>query len=229
MLIYDVEVLKGPDEVEGGWNNPEGMGFGCAVVYDACYDVYSFYGPGEIDRLRATLTMPGRIRGGFNNVKFDNRVIFGNEYMTRKLPNGSKFKLEFAESDSEADLLIRVVSAKFRVQTVKEAEDLYGSREVHDGSCGLNALATNTLKVPGKLSHGAKAPKMIAEGKWAEVFEYCLHDVRLNWLLIEHVNKYGYVIDGKGTVLQIPSFRLATKEMPVPINLGSIIAPREND
>jgi len=227
MLIYDVEVLKGPSEVEGGWNNPEAMGFGCAVVYDACYDVFSFYGPDELGRLQSTLSASGRVRSGFNNIKFDNRVIFGNEYMTRKLPNGSKLKLEFAESDNESDLLIRVVSAKFRVQTVKEAEDLFGSAEVHDGSCGLNALAKNTLLVPGKLSHGAKAPKMIAEGKWAEVFEYCLHDVRLNWLLIEHVNKYGYVIDGKGTVLQIPPFQIVNGRMPHRlINLGSIIAPR---
>jgi len=33
-VVYDVEVVRGPDKVEGGWDNPEGMGFASAVVYD---------------------------------------------------------------------------------------------------------------------------------------------------------------------------------------------------
>ena len=214
MLIYDVEVLRGPDEVEGGWNNPEAMGFGCAVVYDAWYDVYTLYGTNELNRMQAVLSMDKRVRAGFNNVKFDNRVIFGNDYMAKKLPNGSVIQPEYLESENEFDLLIRVVAAKYHVSTVKEAEDKYGSKEVHDGSCGLNALATNTLKVPGKLSHGAKAPLMIAEGKWAQVFEYCLHDVRLTWMLIQHVNRYGFVIDGQGNKLEISPFPLTTCILP---------------
>jgi len=202
MLIYDVEVLYGPDEVEGGWNNPEGMKFGTAVVYDSIDDLYHFYGPSDLEKLRAHLSLEPR--AGFNNVKFDDLVIFGNDYVQPGYDLG-KDHLRFTETWCVMDLLIRVVAAKFGVRTVSEAEQKYGSAEVHDGTIGLNSLAMSTIG-KAKTGYGAKAPLLIREGKWADVFAYNLNDVRITWKLIEFVNKFGFVVDRKGNVIRIKSF-----------------------
>ena len=43
ILVYDIETLRGPDEVEGGWENPEGMGFASAVAYSYLSDQYYMF------------------------------------------------------------------------------------------------------------------------------------------------------------------------------------------
>lgn len=188
MLIYDVETLKCPEEVDGGWENPEGMNFGTAVVFDTETGFYYFFGPDDLLKLREFLRAKKRM--GFNNIKFDDRVIYGNKYHEEP----------FAEKVEVKDLLIQVVRAKFGFETVREAEEKVGAENIHDGSLGLNGLSKATLGF-GKTGHGSKSPLLIREGKWAEVFEYNLNDVRLTHLLIEHKEKYGFVVDGKDNVI----------------------------
>jgi hypothetical protein len=102
----------------------------------------------------------------------------------------------------DLDLLLKVVRGKFNVGSVEEAEQKYGMKEVHDGSIGLDGLAQGTLGM-GKIGHGSKSPAMIQAGKWGEVFEYCLHDVRLTKKLFDFANKYGYLIDRKGSKIPV--------------------------
>ncbi len=188
VFVYDVEVLRGPEEVDSGWRNPEAMGFGTAVVYDYSSDFYRFFGPDEKDKM-TSLMMGGRVIS-FNGVRFDNKVVFGNDY-----PTG-----EAAWVD--CDLLLKVVQSKFRVNTVEEAEAKVGPKEVHDGSIGLDGLAEGTLGLH-KSGHGAKAPLLIREGRWTEVFEYNLNDVRLTKKLYDFAVRYGYLIDRKGNQIFI--------------------------
>jgi len=190
LFIYDIEVLRGPDEVDGGWNNPEAMGFGCAVVYGYEYDQYYFYGPDEKDWLVILLANAHVV--SFNGIKFDNRVIFGNDY------NSAVCDRKW----SDIDLLLKVVRGKFNVDTVADAETKFGMSEVHDGSIGLDGLAKGTLGM-GKTGHGSKAPDMIREGKWDGVYAYCLHDVRLTRKLYEFAKQYGYLIDRNGTKIPV--------------------------
>ena len=48
-FVLDIETLLSPEEVKGGWDNPFGMGFGTAVVYDYDQDQYKFFGPEQIE------------------------------------------------------------------------------------------------------------------------------------------------------------------------------------
>lgn len=189
-VIYDVEVLKGPDEVEGGWENPEAMGFGTAVVYDTAPDRYFFYGPQDKQKLIKMLH-GHRDVVSFNGVRFDNRVLMGNDYLS-----------EDGLWDN-TDLLLLAVRAKFPgCADVKEAEDKHGAKAVHDNTLGLDGLAHGTLG-RGKTGHGAHAPKLIAAGDWAGVFEYNLEDVRLTYKLWAFAKQYGFLVDRGGTVLRI--------------------------
>lgn len=190
-IVYDVEVLRGPDEVEGGWENPEAMGFGTAVTYDTKDDRYRFYGPESKDALIAALCE--RYVVSFNGVRFDNKVMIGNDYVARW---------------KDIDLLLLAVKAKFPgCGDVKEAEEKYGSKAVHDNTLGLDGLAHGTLG-RGKTGHGAHAPKLIAKKEWAGVFEYNLEDVRLTYKLWAFAKKHGFLFDRGGNVLRIPLAKL---------------------
>jgi len=178
--VYDIEVLRGPDEVEGGWQNPEAMGFGTAVVYSYKDNLYHFFGPDQKRELIGLLA-DGHVVS-FNGIKFDNAVLMGNDYQKAE------------KSWTNRDILLDVVKGKYSLHSVLEAEKKLGDKEVHDGSIGLDGLAEGTLGMH-KTGHGAKAPELIKEGKWAEVFAYNLHDVRLTRMLHEFAKKHGYLID----------------------------------
>jgi hypothetical protein len=186
--VYDVEVLKGPDELETGWSDPWAMGFGTAVVYDYQKDLYLFYGKG--DRLKLVTDLAESIVVSFNGVRFDNNVILQ--------PNVHRVSAPW----QDYDILLEVVKSKFGVSTVTAAEAKVGAPEVHDGSIGLDGLAEGTLGLH-KTGHGAKAPDLIREGKWSDVFAYNLNDVRLTRMLYDFIQKYGYLIDRKGNKIFI--------------------------
>lgn len=181
-LVYDVEVVNGPDEVEGGWNNPEGMGFATAVVYISESDFYEFY-EGNGGKAALVFALKGKNVVTFNGIKFDSRVILGN---ARK---GVPW--------NEYDILLEVVRSKYGLDSVESAERKLGDKEVHDGSISLDGLAEGTLG-KHKTGHGAKAPILYREKKFDQLYSYNLQDVRLTRQIFEFVLKYGYLIDRNG-------------------------------
>lgn len=67
---------------------------------------------------------------------------------------------------------------------------------------GLDALCRSTLG-EGKSGSGEHAPLLAAEGKWAELVNYCLSDVLLTRDLCEFIRKKGFVIDKDGEELRL--------------------------
>lgn len=189
--VYDVEVLRGPKDVEGGWKNPEAMGFGTAVVYDSEHDTYLFFSENQKDDLIRTMT--GHRVVSFNGIKFDNSVVLGNDY-------------DLSPWD-DVDLLIEVVRSKFGLPSLEAACEKLANydKNVHDGSISLDGLSEGTLGMK-KTGSGAHAPELIREAKWAEVYAYNLHDVRLTRKLFEFAQTYGYLIDRKGNKIELPKF-----------------------
>lgn len=184
-VVFDIETLKLSDEVEGGWKNPYGMGFGCAVAYDFRTDDYIFFGKGRGEAASLIRLMTGRIGVGFNSIKFDNKVLLGSEYTDCPWTN--------------LDLLHEIGKAKFGTTTFEQAITTMGRNAVYNGSINLDAIMRGTFgEVFGKSGSGALAPEMIKEGAWAQLFAYNLRDVRLTRKLFEHIVNGGYVIDGRG-------------------------------
>ncbi|MFZ5564640.1 MAG: DEAD/DEAH box helicase [Thermodesulfobacteriota bacterium] len=73
--VFDIETQRSADEV-GGWHRADRMGISCAVLYDSATDTYDAFLEHQVaefvDRLSAVDLVVG-----FNNKRFDNRVLAG--------------------------------------------------------------------------------------------------------------------------------------------------------
>jgi len=201
-IVYDVEIAKEVNSVPGKWDNPEGMGFGSAVAYSYDKDQYFFFlheqgRAGLIELLHDNKAI------GFNSIKFDSRVVLGND--RRFDETGDTWRPE-SEAEPYAfwkntDLLLEYIKARFDYKTVGEAEGRLGDRAIYDGSFSLDGLAEGTFGLK-KTEHGAHAPLLYQQEKYAELLEYNLHDVRLTKKLWEFSLKFKFVVDRKGRVIR---------------------------
>jgi len=192
MIVYDVEVVKWAQDVEGGWENPHGMGFGTGVAYNYKDDRYHFFQAHQKGQLIDLLCSNSPVIS-FNGVRFDNKVLLGNDYAT-------------AENDalwSDLDILLEVVRSRYGVRSVAEAEERFTSSVVHNGVIALDGLSRGTLRL-SKSGYGGDAPRLIREEKWAEVFAYNLNDVRLTRKLFEFIRDYGFLVDRDGETILLP-------------------------
>ena len=201
-IVYDVEIAKEVDSVPGKWDNPEGMGFGSAVAYSYDKDQYHFF-LHEQGRAGLIALLANNKAIGFNSIKFDSRVVLGND---RRFDDAGETWRIATESEEyviwkNTDLLLEYIRARFEYQTVTEAEGRLGDRAIHDGSFSLDGLAEGTFGLK-KTGHGAHAPILYQQEKYDELLEYNLHDVRLTKKLWEFSLKYKYVVDRKGRVIR---------------------------
>jgi len=81
--VFDLETKFSAAEV-GGWHRADKMGISVAVVYDSSLDGFTTYLENEIDQLINHLFQLDLIVG-FNNKRFDNRVLSG--YTGKKFTN----------------------------------------------------------------------------------------------------------------------------------------------
>jgi hypothetical protein len=196
-MVMDVEVLLDPNEVPGGWDNPEAMGFASAVVYWSKTDRYHFFlHPESLFDLKQFLM--GHLVVTFNGIKFDSRVILGND--REVLDTGRTLREPWGWRN--CDLLLEYVKARFGDPDVGAAEKRLGDKAIHDGTFGLDGLAEGTLG-RNKTGHGAHAPVLYRDGKYAELLEYNQEDVRLTRQLFEFMVNYGFVVDRAGRVVKV--------------------------
>lgn len=73
--VFDLETIRSAEEV-GGWGNCHKMGISVAVVFDSEINDYVTYLEHEVDKLVSHLARLDLVVG-FNNKRFDNRVLSG--------------------------------------------------------------------------------------------------------------------------------------------------------
>lgn len=202
-IVYDVEIAKEVESVPDKWDNPEGMGFGSAVAYSYDEDQYFFF-LHEEGRRRLVNLLHNSMAITFNGIKFDSRVVLGNSRVAGPLGETSQQGRSMGEEVwwSNIDLLLEYIKARFQYDTVAEAENRLGDKTIHDGSFSLDGLAEGTLG-RAKIGHGAKAPLLYQEEKYAELLVYNLHDVRLTRKLYEFILNHGFVVDRSKKVIRI--------------------------
>ncbi|WP_136796749.1 DEAD/DEAH box helicase [Desulfosediminicola ganghwensis] len=84
--VFDLETIRSAEEV-GGWHRAENMGISVGVVYDSELDGCVTYLEDEIDELIHHLQQLDLVVG-FNNKRFDNRVLSGySSYDFQQMPN----------------------------------------------------------------------------------------------------------------------------------------------
>ena len=200
-VVYDVEIAKSVEDVPGKWSDPEGMGFASAVAYDYLEDRYHFFLHEEQKEELLNL-FRDRIVVTFNGVRFDSRVVLGND---RGVVHYGKLSyISSITGDvhwSEFDVLLNYVRARFGCNSVQNAEKILGNRSVHDGTFSLDGLSEGTLGLK-KIGHGAHAPLLYQEGKYAELLAYNLHDVRLTRELFDFMLEYNFLVDRADRVVR---------------------------
>lgn len=202
VIVYDIETLKKPEEVEGGWDNPEEMGFGIACAYDFFDDTYHFF-DGQDGKIELCELLNCKLAVTFNGIKFDSRILLGND---RLLMHGVTANHRYQWYNF--DILAEYVKSRFGYTTVAEAEKRLGDETIHDGSFGLDGLSEGTLGMC-KNGTGEQAPELLDAGQYSRLYGYCLNDVRLTRKLLEHIKDHGEVTDRSGRVVRIylPTFR----------------------
>ena len=191
--IYDVETKFMAEEVEGGWDNPEAMSIASCVVYIPKINRYAFYGDMDADRERLRILLekiPFRV--GFNSIKFDNRVIFGNDY------EASPWEGHL----NDVDLMHVFGFSEFpEIQLPEELMNYIRSRK--EGKIrNLNAYAQATLGMK-KTDSGANAPFLHRKGRWVELLEYNLNDVVITAELLKFVVENGFVKTEDGREIKV--------------------------
>jgi hypothetical protein len=193
-VVYDVEVAIEPENVPGGWDNPEGMGFASAVTYSYEDDQYRFW-LGALQQRDLCHFLSGKTAVTFNGVKFDSRVLLGND---RVCEGDLTYCVHIPECAwHNCDLLLEYVRERFNDADVAAAEKRLGDKTIHDGTFGLDGLAEGTLH-RRKTGHGAHAPMLYRTGNYAELLAYNLQDVRLTKELFNFIRKFGYCVDRAG-------------------------------
>jgi len=210
-------VMRGPDEVAGGWRNPEAMGFATAVVYEYETDRYHFF-EGPAGQLALLSMLNNKLAISFNGIAFDSKVIIGNDREVSEYGQVTATKdLQPVSGDGikfyNFDILLEYIRSRFNFLDVAAAELKLGDEQIHDGSFSLDGLAEGTLNM-NKTGHGANAPVLYQRQRFAELFEYNLHDVRLTKKLFDFISKHGYVVDRKKRKINILGARENYNSMP---------------
>src|SRR6185503_2760024 len=167
-LYFDLEISKSLDECGGSWDRVRREG-GVSVlcIWDERENRPYFYDSSTLDRAAEHLCMADLVVS-FNGRWFDVPLI--ENHLARSLP-----------IKEHLDLFVLVKSALAR-----ENKSWKGH--------GLDALASGTIG-RGKIGSGAGAPGLAKDGRWAELFSYCLEDVLLTRSLGHFIQENSFVID----------------------------------
>lgn len=143
-------------------------GVSVMCVMDIDTGVYSFYG-GETLETGAVHLENSDCLVTFNGKGFDIPCLEG--------VLGRNLRLK-----SQYDILEEIWAAM-------ETEKVKGT--------GLGPTCERTLGIT-KLQTGTKAPELYQQGRFPELYSYCLHDVYLTFMLFTHIVANGFVIGPDG-------------------------------
>jgi len=108
----------------------------------------------------------------------------------------------------------RCLALREHVDLYREVARINAERGVvgQKGDFTLDAICRRTLG-RGKNDSGAHAPQLAREGRWAQLFHYCLNDVRLTTDLFLHVCRKGGLVNVGRTFLPVPLPQWITREV----------------
>lgn len=198
-VVYDVEVVRGPRYVKRGFDNPFGMGFASAVAYEYLTDRYYFFLHNK-GRYEIVNLLKGKIAITFNGIKFDSRVLIGNDRAVDK--KGRVYTLNGIMYWDNYDILLEVIKSKFKIENIKDALVKLDEKGIHDGTFNLNSICKSSFGVE-KCGHGAHAPILYNKGQYDKLLEYNHQDVRLTKRLFEFIREHKQVVDGDGNLIYI--------------------------
>lgn len=176
IAVFDAEIKKRIEDCSKGWNSHDEMGISVLVIFDYAtmrYRVFDDKNAGEACTILSTYDLVV----GFNTVGFDWKLI--------KATWPGMFPV--GRTSKDFDILREIWIAK-GLNPNKFEPSTHGGYKLDD-------VAFETIGMR-KTANGALAPVMYQEGRFADLVDYCIEDVRIEKTLFEFAATYGYVIRG---------------------------------
>lgn len=151
----------------GGWTDYANMGISCLAAYDYAEDAYRVFDDSNRHEF-ARLVERHELLIGFNNLNFDNRVIEAAWGIV--IPRERCFDIlqAFWAANGLGPDYVYATHSGYSLNAV----------------CAANGLGSKT-------GSGVLAPLDYQSGKFAKVFDYCLHDVWLTKRLFDKLRATG--------------------------------------
>lgn len=174
ICIFDIEIEKPVEEVEGGWAAARMGACGCSavVIFDSDTQRYHIYDKHTIGAAIDHLNSADMIVS-FNGLNFDVPCLEG---ITGYSINAAHY-----------DILDQVWKA-------------LGHKRFK--GWGLGKIAFRTLGL-AKTDTGEHAPELCRQNRWGELFDYCTNDVHLTRMLFNQIIEEGFIIGPDGEELYL--------------------------
>lgn len=175
-VTLDIETLKLAADLPGGWpalKRGEG-GISCVVMWSAASGRPHLYDANTLPDIAFPIG-EADVLCTFNGVQFDIPVIEG--------------------------VLSRKLTIKYHIDLLQQIWGALRAGQPRKGNT-LGEVAQRTLGV-GKIGSGTLAPALAAEGRWSELFDYCLDDVHLTRRLFLFAQEHGGVVGSNGDLLPL--------------------------
>lgn len=174
-VYLDIETQRGFDEVPGGWDNPDGFRFACAVTICGCHE-----GDGQARRWIADRDATAeQLRQEVVEL-----VTFLAQHPRVVTHNGLRFDYGVLRA------YVPTVYEQLAHKSLDTAKFLYD--KIHR-RVSLHDLAMGTIG-RGKTGSGADAPRLWRNGDMDTLIAYCENDTRLLKDVVEHARYLGYVV-----------------------------------
>jgi len=173
IVVFDCEIKK-EIKTQEDWRDFKTMGVSCLVLYDYETSRFRTFDDRNIQEGLKILS-DAEILVGYNIMDFDIPLL-SNTYS--EIPEG--LSLHNQTLDKELNY------APFVFDILQE---IWKKVERHSGGCKLDDIAYETLGLK-KSGNGAHAPVLFKEQRYAELFDYCIQDVKIEKELFEYVCLY---------------------------------------
>ncbi len=190
IIVWDLEVALPVEDWDAAREGK--CGIASLALYDSELDGYFVYGPetGVDDSGRCFARGPGSLGESLNHL------------------NSGDLLVGFNSVEFDVPCVQAVVGpiVKPHYDILRELKNVLTETDIQR-HWGLDALCTRTLG-EGKTGSGELAPELFAQGRFAELLNYNLNDVRLTRKLFEHVCEQGFVIGPDGTTITLQGPRV---------------------
>jgi DEAD/DEAH box helicase domain-containing protein len=185
IAVFDAEIKKRIEDCSNGWNSHDEMGISVLVIFDYATMRYRVFDDKNSQEALHILKSYDLVVE-FNTVNFDWKLI------------NATWKSDEIRASKDFDVLREIWLGK-GLNPNKFEPSTHGGYKLDD-------VAFETIGMR-KTANGALAPIMFQEGKFAELVDYCIEDVRIEKTLFEFAATYGYVVrNGRAIQLSNPEY-----------------------
>ncbi len=196
IAVFDCEIKKRIEDCSKGWQSHDEMGISILCLFD--YSTMRYRVFDDHNKEEALKILYGYdLVVGFNTVGFDWNLVKATWPGTPTLDLPTDRESLTVASDGRLSVdydILREIWLSLGLNPNRFEPRTHGGYKLDD-------VAFDTIGMR-KTYNGALAPVMFQEGRYADLVDYCLEDVRIEKTLFEFILNHGYVIRG-GEVLQL--------------------------